>query len=629
MKSAKSCKILILLTALFLALVMAFACMNFSTVSATEETARGADYFSLSVSGSSAIELDGTDAVFSVKSGDVLKFKNKLSVSELVLNSSIPAEVNKFALKITANSYFVNGNKVVDETDSTKYEMVNEIENVFTFTKDGSNYKVTNSASTANAEFVFSSTDCEQLTIKNDNGYLFVNDNDFSLSDANRIDVDSYTVCSLAIEFIEVSGENSVDYKIHSVTHDGKTQTFALTDGKFDSVANPFVVLPTAFRNTAVVGFDYTVSFSQYSVLGKTKELYIKPSEIDGITAGDKTVIFEQEGWKNLSICYKDGDNEIEVAVIPVEVKATEKNNAVDAQKPIYNNSIDARQNFIDAYTLKLTDKDTGTFVALGSNQYLTLPSLEDMISDDVNAYSDLKLTVYYITPTTTSSSSTLRIPLSDAGDYMFYVVAEDQFGNKMDAEKDFFYDDNDGNLQYGVYSDYIFTFSVEDNYPIKVESAKQGTGYVSVSYTATAFDITSSAYSTEYTLYYSATEIGANDEGWVEIPKASSITDTEYKENGYTYEDIQAIAYNGSTTFTPNKIGYYKIDCTVTSTDSNRMESASAVINIKEQPKVVVVDNHWLENNVWSVVFLSVGTLCLIGIIVLLCIKPKEDNAD
>ncbi len=629
MKSAKSYKILILLTALFLALVMAFACMNFSTVSATEETVDGADYFSLSVSGSSAIELDGTDAVFNVKSGDVLKFKNKLPVYSIILNSSVPVEVNKFALKITANSYFVNGNKVVDESDSTKYEMVKEIENVFTFTKDGSDYKVTNSASTTSTEFVFSLTDCEQLTVNNNNGYLFVNGNDFSLNESNRINADYNTVCSIAIEFIEVSGENPVDYKIHSVEYDNKIQTFALTDGKFNSVADPFVVLPVSFRNTAAVGYEYSVSFSQYSVIGETKELYIKSSETDGITVTDKKILFEQAGPKRLSICYKDGDNEIVVVEQQVVASLTEKNNAVDVQKPTYNMMSDARQNFIDAYTLILTDKDTGTFVALGSNQYLTLPSLENMINDDVNAYSDLKLTVYYRTPTTTSSSSTLRIPLSEAGDYMFYVVAEDKYGNKMDSEKDFFYFDKDDNIQYGIYSDYIFTFSVEDNYPIKVESAKQGTGYVSISYTATAFDITSSAYSTEYKLYYSATEIGASDEGWVEIPKASSITDTEYKENGYTYEDVQAIAYNGSTTFTPNKIGYYKIDCTVTSTVSNRMESASAVINIKEQPKVVVVDNHWLENNVWSVVFLSVGTLCLIGIIVLLCIKPKEDNAD
>ena len=34
----------------------------------------------------------------------------------------------------------------------------------------------------------------------------------------------------------------------------------------------------------------------------------------------------------------------------------------------------------------------------------------------------------------------------------------------------------------------------------------------------------------------------------------------------------------------------------------------------------------NWFRNNVWSIVFLSVGTLSLIGIIILLFIKPKEE---
>lgn len=29
--------------------------------------------------------------------------------------------------------------------------------------------------------------------------------------------------------------------------------------------------------------------------------------------------------------------------------------------------------------------------------------------------------------------------------------------------------------------------------------------------------------------------------------------------------------------------------------------------------------------NNIWSLVFLTIGTLALVGIIVILCIKPKD----
>jgi hypothetical protein len=52
-------------------------------------------------------------------------------------------------------------------------------------------------------------------------------------------------------------------------------------------------------------------------------------------------------------------------------------------------------------------------------------------------------------------------------------------------------------------------------------------------------------------------------------------------------------------------------------------------IIKVEKEASVVKVDNKWLQNNVWSVVFLSIGTLCLIGIIVLLCIKPKEEIDD
>ena len=112
-----------------------------------------------------------------------------------------------------------------------------------------------------------------------------------------------------------------------------------------------------------------------------------------------------------------------------------------------------------------------------------------------------------------------------------------------------------------------------------------------------------------------------------VAIPKASNITDTEYEQDGYDYDDIQAINYNGELTFTPDKIGSYKIVCMATSKVTARDAVGSSIIRIESAPKVVKVDNHWLQNNVWSVVFLSIGTLCLIGIVVLLCIKPKEET--
>jgi nucleoside recognition membrane protein YjiH len=75
--------------------------------------------------------------------------------------------------------------------------------------------------------------------------------------------------------------------------------------------------------------------------------------------------------------------------------------------------------------------------------------------------------------------------------------------------------------------------------------------------------------------------------------------------------------------------LGYYKLVCEVNSSNSERSISDSVIIQVKEEPKVVKPDSKWLQNNVWSVVFWSIGSVCLVAIIVLLCIKPKTDVSE
>ena len=234
---------------------------------------------------------------------------------------------------------------------------------------------------------------------------------------------------------------------------------------------------------------------------------------------------------------------------------------------------------------------------------------------------------------------------MSEAGDYEFYVVFKDSNGNAMDREDFYKLDEHDDSKIVGIddiaaaiedpmtvvatykYFPAVFRFTVEDDAPMSVTVPdSQGTGYLNIKYTATAFDIQSSGYNVTYTLSYNAdVNATADSEDWIEIPKLADVTD-EYNENGFTYSDIESIDYDGDYTFTPVKLGAYKIDCEITSDKSERSASGYTVIKVEEEPAVVKVDTHWLRNNIWSVVFLSVGTLALIGIIVLLFIKPKEE---
>ena len=85
-------------------------------------------------------------------------------------------------------------------------------------------------------------------------------------------------------------------------------------------------------------------------------------------------------------------------------------------------------------------------------------------------------------------------------------------------------------------------------------------------------------------------------------------------------------MAYDGKYTFTPVKVGAYKIKCHVSSYNAVRSAEAETVVSVAEKPSEVKVPSHWLRDNIWSVIFLSIGTLALIGIVVLLFIKPKEE---
>ena len=93
--------------------------------------------------------------------------------------------------------------------------------------------------------------------------------------------------------------------------------------------------------------------------------------------------------------------------------------------------------------------------------------------------------------------------------------------------------------------------------------------------------------------------------------------------------DEVKKAAYDGELTFVPTRIGAYKIVCTATSSVSERDARDETIIKVESSPKEVEVPSKWLENNLRSVIFLSIGTLCLIGIVVLLFVKPKEKTQE
>ena len=624
MKMAKSYKIITLIAAVALSLAAAFGCMNFSLAKAESSPST---FFT--VSSGASMEFDGENLSAKLKNNDVLSFDNKLVADDLGLEFSYTG-LTKLTLTLTADSYGANGNKNADG----KYDK--SIENVLVF---------------ENGSFTFNGADGYAVADGDVNVKFFVENNLLNAivnGGAAVVGGNYYKVANVDKTAVSVSfkasaeGESegelvlkSVDQKVSDTTGNFK-QTFKMTEGTFDKTAYQRIALSDKIFNGAnVVKKDtsFSVTATAYAVLGgNSKNIKILAGKDVYVGETFGKLDFGKDGTETIKIV-DSSDNEQVYEEYTFEVKSG------DYTAPVYNMDTAAIEAFTAAFKDRLVQKDDdgnvltdasgkSMNVCLGSGEKLELPSMKDMVSDDFTSYENLKYTVHYSSPSTTSTTSSFEVPLTEAGDYSFYVTFIDESGNEMKA-KDFVYtDDKDSNKEYfGAYKPYIFTFTVYDNADISVTcDGRQGEGYIGEDYIATGFDITATDYKTVYTLWYRANETSE----WIEIPAAKNVTDKSYNVNGFTYDNVKTVGFNGDVSFTPDRVGQYKIKCVVRSTANNRLSQAeTSIISVNGYPKTVKPDNHWLENNVWSVVFLSIGTLCLIGIVVLLCIKPKEDAED
>ncbi len=658
MKITKSYKIVLLLTALIL-VVSSMFCSLFLAPSSADESANAnnaSNYFGGLAD--DQIKFDGGYMVATVKEDSttaeetvdgetvnvdkgVLTFDNKLAVNDLAMSLVIPTELKSTTLVVKNSAYYANGNIVAEKVEDEYVQKVetivtNEIEFDFVNNKATVNGKtsvdftmdegklVVKTAIDANNYLEFTVGATEAKIVAED-----VMDGETLVASKKIKSVDGVSPADISVKFALKAEGTTAQFKIESIDQKASDaegnykQTFETDEkGTLTDSAYPIVAISEDFYKKNDDGSysvvknlmtKYTLSVSAYSVLGKitAKDLCIS-DDVDNIwiTTEDapKSLIFKKEGSFNVNIVSKDTN----AIYKTIAVKVTNFTN--DNVKPYYVYNEEAFNAYMVALKGAYYNAEDSHYTALGTS--MTVPSLKDLVFDDIQSYENMNKTVYYDTNTKEDlSSSGMTISLSEAGKYVFNVSFNDKNGNSMDKEKDF--------EQGKPGEKFIFTFDIVDDAPIVVESAPvQGNGCVDVKYTASKFDIDAVGCKTTYKLYYKANENAEE----VEIPKASSIVDKDYDKDGYTYEDIKAIGYDGSLTFTPNAKGIYKIECVAVSSVTSRADSAFTEITVDREPSAVKVYTDWIANNVWSVVFLSIGTLCLIGIIVLLCIKPKED---
>ena len=298
--------------------------------------------------------------------------------------------------------------------------------------------------------------------------------------------------------------------------------------------------------------------------------------------------------------------------------------------------------------------------LSAGSSSYFYLPSAESLFVDNSTPYANMKISIYYYSDSQQSSTSlatnNLSINVTKPGSYRFTLYATDAEGNDMyyidkDTKKPVKFTSGD---IWKMYSDdqkhdYLpwFTFNVDyKGAQFKEKPEKQSTAYVGTAYTSASFEINGVAdtYKVEYRLflfdragYYNATQITFSYEEFiVKMDELFSNGETrkyfkeikEVKEGDEDYEEFKDYGWSSSaTSFTPqdgNAFYYMRAEITDTQYNTDKVTSSLAVV-ASEEAKALKGDSEWLQNNVASVILLSVAGVSFVAIILLLVIKPKN----
>lgn len=679
MKNAKTHKIFLTLAVAMLMLVVALFPLVSGSTKVEAAVADANDYFSgladenISFKDGMVQALVGEDSISAGSVVDeetnstdrnVLSIDNLLVINDFGMELNVPEGLESLTVVFKNEAYYENGNPMAKRDDNgaftneftAKKEIVNELKFVFGVNKIELTF---NGDSSTKQEIVRASDSIVINTGVNADSYLVATvsagagDCQITAGDVvfgsgikeyRKIkSIDGKALAQIKFMFKLTSAFNVetpyifgikyIDQKVSDVSGKYKQTFETKADGSLEKTdVYPRVAIDQSFYKKNADGSyeikkdlmqKYTLTFKTFSVIDvSTSEIYIKESDAnvwtDPSTITPKALRFNEVGTYSFEIAGKG--NTVYERVENITIVNFDE----DDIAPEYEYDAVAIQSF------KLALKDAyydGHHTALGET--ITLPSFKDLVFDNCYGYESLQETTHYMSDNTDYQSlGGLSFQISTAGKYEFFVRFADGMDNEM-KEASFLKDTDftDPNAP-ADYTDYIFGFEISDDAPIKVEPpVPQGLGYVGVEYRASAFDVNADGCKVVYTLYYNANaDANDADDGWIEIPNASTTTDKAFDDGNYNYEEVQAIGFKNSTTFTPDKAGAYKLVCTATSNVTSRFDSEYSIIVVTDEIVTVTpVDTTWVQENVWTIVFLGVGTLCLVAIVVLLFIKPKD----
>lgn len=349
---------------------------------------------------------------------------------------------------------------------------------------------------------------------------------------------------------------------------------------------------------------------------------------------GDKGLVWNTKDC-SVQYVYNDGlaaDGAKDYYVIDVQIEGVTDVCTVNVE--VYGKATEGSLSYIDFTTDEGKQKLEKTRTAVqdavdgeGKKSTYSVPTaVFDVVNSEFYSRSELTSYVYSAAPGSSfnsgssSNGSYSSISTSSAGEYQFYVLYKDPAYPAAINEittKDL--TRKVGELGLGWYDDAdtlkipIFVFTYNKNQAIGIETSGGGEGFVNYRYKDLGITVTNGSAS-NFKLEF-------KPEGSEDFREAVNKKDAEF--------DIDSFS-TSSMNFTPLKKGAFRVTCEVfgTLSDTKEIATTNVVTVTREYRQVKLVDERFKtfwQNNWKSMIFLGIAVLSLIGIVVVLCYKPKE----